>query len=194
VYNFAVKIILSSLLVFTLNLGFARETEERVRANILLRLPGLILWPEHAELNDPKVSYRLCIYRDREYYNFIREYLKSQTVRGRSIDVRYSRKLEDLRDCHISYVGEISRAGVSRILELDLVKDTIFVASSEYSAAMGLHLRLYVGELQTVEMEVNQQAFAHSGSEIRVALLKSAKKVYGRSNTTQGVAPQGENR
>ncbi len=186
-HKLVVKRIISGILIFAVSLGFARETEERVRSTVLLRLPGLIIWPESSDFNQPDVSYRLCVYRDREYYNFVRDYLKSQTVRGQTIDVRYSRKLEDLRQCHVSYVGEISRADVSRAVELNLIKDSIFVASSEYSAQMGLHLRLYVGEERTVDIEVNQEAFSRAGSELKVLLLKSAKKVYGRDGSQQGV-------
>ncbi len=153
--------------------------EEEVRSYILARLAGQIYWSETSDLNDKNTRYRLCIYRDRDYFVAIQRYLSNRTVRGKKIQLMFTRDLEGLKGCHISYVGNITEADIAKVMAANLVKDTIFVASSPDSAALGLHIRLYLGTSGTIDIEVNQTAFAAGGNEPSVAFVKLAKKVYG---------------
>ncbi|WP_164503518.1 YfiR family protein [Pleionea sediminis] len=173
------KWLMASFFLVYFGLGFAVETEERIRSTILLRLPGVIYWSPDSDFNKAETQYRLCIYRDRDYFNFIKDFLRDETVKGIKIQFMFTRSLEDLKNCHVTYVGEISKKEIEKAIENNLLKETIFVASSKYSAEMGLHLRLFVGAEKTVDIEVNQKAFATNGSELKVGFLKHAKKVYG---------------
>ena len=166
-----------------MGLSAARETEERIRSTILVRIPQLITWSENNDFNQPDISYRLCIYRDRTYFNFIRDYLGNDeaTVKGQPIELSFTRKLSDLQNCHVSYVGNISTKDINRIGEAKLLESTIVVASSEQSAERGLHVRLFVGSAQTIDIELNQAAFMAHGSAPRVSFLKHVNKVYGQS-------------
>ncbi len=175
----AVKRIISGFFIVYIGLGFAVETEERIRSTILLRLPGVIYWSPTSDFNQADTQYRLCIYRDRDYFNFIKDFLRDETVKGVKIQFKFTRDLEELKGCHITYVGEISKKDVELAVEYDLIKETIFVASSEHSAEMGMHIRLFVGSEKTVDIEVNQHAFSANGSELKVGFLKHAVKVYG---------------
>jgi len=178
-----VKRIISGFFIVYIGLGFAVETEERIRSTILLRLPGVIYWAPNSDFNQADTQYRLCIYRDRDYFNFIKDFLRDETVKGINIQFKFTRDLQDLSDCHVTYVGEITKKDIELAVKNNLIKDTIFVASSKHSAEMGLHIRLYVGEEKTVDIEVNQVAFAANGSELKVGFLKHARKVYGADET-----------
>lgn len=156
----------------------AVESEQRVRSSILLRLPGFVHWPKSSDFNDTNTAYRLCIFRDRDYFNFIREYLGEKTVRGLPIEFKFTRDLEELTQCHIAYVGDVSSREIKTILSKGLLSQTIFVGSSEESAASGLHIRLYVSEKKKFDIEVNQAAFNKSKTELTVQFLKHASKVY----------------
>ncbi|NVJ49913.1 MAG: YfiR family protein [Gammaproteobacteria bacterium] len=164
----------------------AQETEERVRSSILSRLPGFVYWPKESDFNLTTTPYRLCIYRDRDYYTFIRGYLRDETVRGLPIEFQFTRDLSDLKACHVAYVGKVSVREIQLIVQRKLVEHTIFVASSEQSAAMGLHIRLFVGASKKFDIEVNQAAFERSGSELKVNFLKHAKKVYPGTTASGG--------
>lgn len=177
-----VKWIIVALTVSIAGVAHAQETEERVRSSILSRLPGFVYWPKGSDFNTATTPYRLCIFRDRDYFTFIRTYLRDETVRGLPIDFRFTRELEELKDCHVSYVGNVSIRDIQQILVKKLVEHTIFVATSEESAAMGLHIRLFVGASKKFDIEVNQGAFEQNGSELKVNFLKHAKKVYPASN------------
>ena len=180
--NKVVKRIISGFVIGYVGLSAARETEERIRSTILVRIPQLITWSESNDFNQPEISYRLCIYRDRTYFNFIRDYLGDDeaTVKGQPITLSFTRKLSDLANWHVSYVGDISTQGIARIVETGLLKDTIVVASSEQSAERGLHVRLFVGSAQTIDIELNQAAFMAHGSAPRVSFLKHVNKVYDK--------------
>ncbi len=173
-----VKWIFSGLILTLANVCYADEAEEKVRSTILIRLPGLIYWSKESELNSANPHYRLCIYRDRDYFSYIRSYLKDSTIKGNKVEYRFVRNLSDLKGCHVSYLGPIEKEEVNQIIEQDLLKYSVFVASSEFSARLGLHIRLFVGEEETIQMEVNQAAFAKGGHEPSVKFIKFAAKVY----------------
>ncbi len=166
------------------------KSEVDVRSGFLARLPGVIYWPKTSDFHQPDSSYRLCVYRDRDYYLYAKEFLKSTTVAQKSIDIRFTRKLEDLKNCHVSYVGAISRVEIESLNSLDVLTKSVLVASSEFSAKLGIHVRLYIDNAGQSQLEINRDAFEASGSGVQVAVLKLAKKVYDKSpNNTNGVIP-----
>ncbi len=156
-----------------------RASEAQVRAFILLRLAGQIYWSPDSDLNERATPYRLCIYQDRGFYRQMRDFLGGREVTGKPVELIQADRFDDLQRCHVAYLGEVSQGDIERILRAGLQQRTVFVGSSRYSASAGLHIRLYLGESDTFDIEINQSAFAAGGNEPSAAFVKLAGKVYG---------------
>lgn len=159
-------------------LALDAESADDVRAFILLRLAGQIYWSPASDLSEPDVSYRLCIYRDPRFFQQVRHLLQDRELQGKAVQLVAVEELPDLESCHVAYVGDVSREDIARILSLGLLSRTVFVASSEFSAEVGLHIRLYLGASDTFDIEINRAAFALGGNEPSASFIKLAGKVY----------------
>lgn len=160
----------------TLALGSGSADE--VRAFILLRLAGQIYWSSSSGLGDPTAAYRLCIYRNPDFFNEVQALVRDRQLAEGAVELVQAQRLDQLTGCHIADVGDVSPDEVERIVSTGMLQSTVFVASSDQSARTGLHIRLYLGESNTFDVEINRAAFALGGNEPSASFLKLAGKVY----------------
>lgn len=153
-------------------------TADEIRGFILLRLAGQIYWSPSSDLSQRGTPYRLCIYRNPEFYERLRELVRGHQSGTKPVQLIAANELSDLGQCHVAYVGDISPGDIDRIVSSGLLSKTVFVASSDQSAAAGLHIRLYLGESDTFDIEVNRSAFALGDNEPSASFIKLAGKVY----------------
>lgn len=159
-------------------LAFGSGAADEVRAFILLRLAGQIYWSPSSGIDDQESTYRLCIYRNPDFFNEVQALLQARQLQGNRVQLIQAERLGQLAGCHIAYVGDVSQEEVNRIVLMGMLQSTVFVASSDQSAKAGLHIRLYLGESDTFDVEINRAAFALGGNEPSASFLKLAGKVY----------------
>src|ERR1700720_1630152 len=80
------------------------SAEYRAKANFLATFPSFIDWPDSA-FPTPRASIVLCVRGDFPFGPSLAVLPRGLSVHGRSLEVRWVRKDEALRSCHIVFVS-----------------------------------------------------------------------------------------
>ncbi|MCO7225073.1 YfiR/HmsC family protein [Pleionea sp. CnH1-48] len=166
--------------------GWADERgvpEINLRTAILVKLPRMIYWSAESDFNNKAIPFRLCIFQDRDYYRHVLRNVSGKVLSNKKIEVVYARDIDDMRGCHVAFVGEVPIEEIRKIVESGLLNETIFVASTEGSAEAGIHIRLYVGANQRTRFELNERAFKAGRHEPSVQFIKLAERIYAEGGS-----------
>ena len=95
-----------AVFVFSCSLAAQSSTslEYRAKAHFLATFPNFIDWPESA-FPSPQSSILVCVRGDFGFGTSLAEFTRGIFVHGRSIEVLWVRKDEELRSCHIVFVS-----------------------------------------------------------------------------------------
>src|SRR5260370_42004974 len=90
--------------------------EYRTKAHFLATFPNFIDWPDTAFASSQS-SILLCVRGDFAFGTSLAELTRGVSVHGRSVEVRWVRKDEDLRSCHIVFVSHSEAKRYAKLLE-----------------------------------------------------------------------------
>jgi len=146
---------LSAFLVFSLALPAhsSTSTEYLAKANFLATFPSFIDWPDSA-FPSPQASILLCVRGDFAFGTSLAELTRGISVHGRSLEVRWSRKDEDLHSCHIVFVSHSESKRYGKLLQsLDGASILTVGETSDFLSAGGAVAFSVKGE--TLQFEIN---------------------------------------
>jgi hypothetical protein len=161
----------------------AKTTEYRAKATFLANFPYFIEWPGEAF---PSVQAPLLICVDGEFSfgPWLAQTTGTVSLRGRRIEVRWVRKEEELRACHILFVSrsEVKRYGI--VLGLVRGANILTVGETPDFLANGgaVSFSLQQGALQ---FEVNLSAADEAHLKISSKMLALAKHVLNPAKAAQ---------
>ncbi len=90
--------------------------EYRTKAHFLANFANFVAWPETAFASSQS-SILLCVRGDFAFGTSLAEFTRGVSVHGRSMEVRWVRKDEDLRSCHIVFVSHSEAKRYARLLQ-----------------------------------------------------------------------------
>jgi len=107
--------------------------------------------------------------------------IKNKTVKGRRIEVRYFVVVEDVKECHLLFIGKSEMQNLPRILKR-LENSSILTTAEaqgfiEQDGIINLVPDRKTDGTETVEFEVNLLAAVKANLKLDTQLLRLAKKV-----------------
>src|ERR1700676_1853419 len=98
---------LLTTLALPLTLSLAREeklNEYQAKASFLAAFPKFVEWPPNA-FSAEQSPLLLCVFGDFSFGTSLAAATRGSSSRGRRVEVRWARKEQDLRACHILFVS-----------------------------------------------------------------------------------------
>ena len=168
---------LLAFLVFSLALPAQSSTsaEYLAKANFLATFPSFIDWPDSA-FPSPQASILLCVRGDFAFGTSLAVLTRGLSVHGRSLEVRWIRKDEELRSCHIVFVSHSEAKRYTKLLQtLDGASTLTVGETSDFLDAGGAVAFSVKGE--TLQFEVNLPHANRAHLRISSHMLALARRV-----------------
>jgi hypothetical protein len=151
------------------------STEYLAKANFLATFPSFIDWPDSA-FPSPQTSILLCVRGDFAFGTSLAVLTRGLSIHGRSLEVRWIRKDEDLHACHIVFVSHSESKRYGKLLQsLDGASILTVGETSDFLAAGGAVAFSVNGE--TLQFEVNLPQVNRAHLRISSHMLALARRV-----------------
>ena len=154
-------------------------SEYQIKAAFLYNFVKFIEWPASAFKGTHSDLY-LCVLGDDPFGTALDRTISGKIVNGRTLAVKRSGRLQDLKDCHLMFLSSSERDRLTKILDVLAGSSVLTVGDTDQFALLGGMINLYVEESK-VRFEINPHAAERSGLKISSKLLKLAKIVPGTS-------------
>jgi hypothetical protein len=149
--------------------------EYQIKAACLLNFAQFIEWPAtvFAENGTPIT---IGILGDDPFGQTLEQTFQDETVQGRKLVIKRSRQIDDLKTCHLVFIGKSEKDHLADTLAT--LNDAHIVTVSEMYgfASRGGIVNFYI-ENNKIRFEINPDAAQRSGLKISSQLLKRAKIV-----------------
>ncbi len=143
---------------------------EGLKAAFLYNFALFVEWPVA-----PKADFNLCLYGAGPFE--AANSLAGKKVGDASVRIRRPVKAEDLRSCHMLYIGTSDRSALERartaVATAPVLTVADVVAGSDNPAMISL-----VGENGRLAFDIDAHAASRVGLQISSRLLRLARKVY----------------
>jgi hypothetical protein len=154
--------------------GFA---EPEVKAVFLFNFAQFVQWPDPAFENG-RSPFVIGVLGDDPFGQALDDVVKGEMVNGRRIAVERYRRVEDVKVCHILFVGPSDAAQYGHILANLGGRPILTVGDTEGFVSSGGVIR-FLSEQNHVRFRVNLDAAKAAGLTISSNLLRSADTAGG---------------
>jgi hypothetical protein len=149
----------------------SRVDEYQIKAAFLYNFAKFVQFPASDERPGPLV---IGVLGDDPFGDILDAAVKGKTVQGREIVVRRLRDDDDLRHCHIAFVGASERRRVPEIVAHANDAGVLTVSESPHFLREGGIVRFYV-EANRVRFQIDAAAAERAGLKINSLLLSLAQ-------------------
>jgi hypothetical protein len=149
--------------------------EYQIKAAFLFNFVQFIEWPPTAFTNATS-PFRIGILGDNPFGQALEEIVKNETIRNRNLAVKYSRRVEDMDDCQLVFIGKSEKGRLAELLPKLNSREKLIVGEIEGFARRGGMINFYL-EGSKVRFEINPEAAQREGLKISSQLLSLAKIV-----------------
>jgi len=167
--------------------GAAQSTipaEYRSEANALAKIPSFVDWPDSAFALS-KAPFRFCVYGSFPFGTTLSELIRTDAAHGRRIEIRWARKVSDLRDCQIVFISRSEQKNYAKLLPLLRSTPTLTIGETEDFAESGGMIEFgYQNGILT--FEVNLMLVEEAHIKINSRLLSLAKRILRSTETARG--------
>lgn len=152
-------------------------SEHEVKAAYLHNFAKFVEWPKEKfpEEDTPIVVGLVC--RD-AFAEVFAATIKGKTVKGREIKLRRAKRVRDLADCHVVFIGASEKVRIEDVRAAFKGRSVLTVGEEEGFAARGGIVNL-TKEKNKVRFEINLDAAKQARLKISSQLLKLATIVRG---------------
>jgi hypothetical protein len=152
-----------------------RVAEPQVKAVFLFNFAQFVQWPETA-FEAPQSAFVIGVLGDDPFGRILDDVVRGEAVGGRPLVVERYRRVEDIRVCHILFIGQLAAADDARVFAALGGRPVLTVGDSEDFAARGGVIR-FVTEQSRIRLRVNMDAAKAANLTISSNLLRSAEIV-----------------
>ena len=153
----------------------AQYSESQVKAAFILNFAQFSKWPPKA-LADGDVPFVIGIIGDDSLGSALDKACQGQTISGHKISIKRSRRLEDMKACHLVFVSKSETGRLGEIFSSLQGTNVLTVGETERFARQNGAIG-FVMEGEKVRFEINPGAARRAGVEISSRLLKLGKIV-----------------
>jgi hypothetical protein len=162
----------------------AASTEYQNKAAFLAQFPNFVEWPIDAS-QTAQTSLQICVYGDFSFGTSLAESTRGTTVHGRKLEVRWVRKLPEIRTCQILFVSRSEHARYGQVLAAVANSGVLTVGETAgFLEAGGAICFSYDREL--LQFEVNLAAAHDARLKMSAQLLGLAKRVMNPAEAAKG--------
>lgn len=162
----------------------AASTEYQNKAVFLAQFPNFVEWPIDAA-QTAQTSLHICVYGDFSFGTSLAESTRGTTVHGRKLEVRWVRKLPEIRTCQILFVSRSEHARYRQVLAAVANSGVLTVGETAgFLEAGGAICFSYDREL--LQFEVNLAAAHDARLKMSAQLLGLAKRVMNPAEGAKG--------
>jgi hypothetical protein len=149
------------------------DREHRVKAVFLFNFAQFVEWPE-AVFNGPKDSLVVGILGENPFDDFLDEVVKGETVREHPIVVRRFKRVEDIKECHVLFIGPSEAARLDGEVAALKARKILTVGESRDFLEHG-GMVLFVNEGGRVRFKINLDAVQEADLSVSSKLLRLAE-------------------
>jgi hypothetical protein len=167
-------------------LSFAREeklNEYESKASFLAAFPKFVDWPADA-FSAEQSPVVLCVFGDFSFGTSLAAATRGTSIRGRSVEVRWARKQQDLRLCHILFVSRSEGKRYATIFKSIQGANVLTVGETPDFLASGGAID-FLMEGDKLQFEVNMGAAADAHLRISSNMLALARHVIARTEAAK---------
>jgi hypothetical protein len=160
-----------------------KAAEYRSKASFLATFPSFVDWPESsfASVQSP---FLICVRGDFSFGTALAELARGALPHGRRIEVRWVRKDQELRNCHIAFVSRSESKRYAKVLQTLEGADVLTVGETEGFLGAGGAIS-FLSEHETLQFEVNLIAAETAHLKISSRLLALARHVVTRTEAAK---------
>jgi len=146
----------------------------RTEANFLAHFASFVSWPENA-FSDIHAPVHLCLFADVDFGNSLQELTKDVKPKGRRVEVRSVKTPDQIRACHILFIGRDDAKKYGAILNPIRDLPVLTVGETPDFLDAGGIVNFVFGE--SLQIDINLGAASRSDLKIRSALAALARHV-----------------
>jgi YfiR/HmsC-like len=159
-------------------------TEYQNKAVFLSQFPNFIEWPDSA-FSSVTSPFLICVFGDFKFGTSLAEATRSERFHGRKLEVRWLRKIPEVRACQILFVSRSEAARYGQVLAAVANTQILTVGeTSDFLKAGGTVCFSF--EKEALQFEVNLWAASGAGLKVSSRLLALAKRVVNLPEAAKG--------
>jgi hypothetical protein len=154
---------------------WAAPTSAEVEAVFLFNFSQFVEWPSQsfAEAGSPIV---LCVLGNDPFGPALDQVVRGEQVKGRRLEVRRFRRIEEVTNCHILFVSRSERGRLEQVLHALQGRSVLTVSDIEDFARAG-GVICFVQSDNKIRLRVNLEAAKAAGLTLSSKLLRPAQIV-----------------
>lgn len=177
----ALRLALAGLLLCSSTVRGAETVPEReVKAAMLYNFTKFVEWPSGA-LGEPGAPVTICVAGRDPFGPALEQAVADRTAYGRPIRIAKAGRVEELKGCHIVYIGVSERKRLAESLEMIAQPGVLTVSDIEEFTHQGGIVGFVLRDSK-VRFEVNLDAAEKARLKISARLLKLATGIYQSGN------------
>ncbi len=149
--------------------------EYQIKAAFLFNFVQFVEWPA-AAFPDANAPIAIGILGDDPFGTVLDQTVHGETIRNRKLVIQRSRRVQDLKDCHLVFISTSEKGRLAEILASLQTATALTVSETESFARHGGVINLYL-EGNKVRFEINPGAAQRQGLRISSQLLKLGKVI-----------------
>jgi hypothetical protein len=161
-----------------------KAAEYRSKANFLATFPSFVDWPEGA-FASVESPFLICVRGDFSFGTSLAELARGASPHGRRVEVRWVRKDQDLRNCHIAFVSRSEAKRYTKLLQSLEGAGVLTVGETKDFLTAGGAIS-FSSERETLQFEVNLVAADSAHLKISSRLLALARRVITKTEAAKG--------
>jgi hypothetical protein len=161
----------------------SKAAEYRSKANFLATFPSFVDWPESA-FASVQSPFLICVRGDFSFGTSLAELARGASPHGRTVEVRWVHKDQELRNCHIVFVSRSESGRYAKLLQALEGTDVLTVGETEGFLGAGGAISLS-SQRETLQFEVNLLAANSAHLKISSRLLALARRVVTRTEAAK---------
>jgi len=165
---------LVALVAISAKVQVGSADEYSVKAAYLYNFAKFVEWP--AETVDPGKPLVIAVLGKNDFGAVLKQTVQGETVNGRAILVLSVSRIEDLRYCHILYLGSLNKNRLAEILRATEGAGILTVSETDEFIQLG-GVIAFVSEGNKIRFEINLGAARRNRLTISAKLLRVAKGV-----------------
>jgi hypothetical protein len=150
------------------------DLELKVKAAFLFNFAKFTTWPPSKLKSDSNLL--LCVQGASAIGAVLEDTVRGRSIAGHPIDVLQSPRSEDLRRCHIVYIGATGDSRIAQELEA-LANNGVLTVHEADEAQPGGVIRFFLSDAGRVRFEVNVTAASREQLALSSKLLEVSKVV-----------------
>ncbi len=152
----------------------AQIEESTLKAVYIEKFTQFVEWPKQAEINDTSKPFVIGVIGETPFESALKKSFSTRRIRDKSVVVRRISGMDEIADCHLLFISNISKEKLQRVLSSVKGKPILTVSDAEGFGVSGVLINFYVLNSK-LRFEINETAVRESNLTFSYRLMQIAK-------------------